>query len=315
MKRCGDRPIARRGLFPGLFPSLLLVVLLAGWNLDFRQLDPGAYAITASIVSSRRVMVMRVRSECGFHQTGGPPPGLLTFGLPVNGMKDWYGRPYVSGSILPFNHSSGVDGVSRPGFEAFTISIAEDFLREISASHQLPLPDHVSLPKAGASISNSRSARNLRQAMDKLTNDDEAWLDADQEATLVVDLLMAALVDFPIEDQSSPAVRAHAVSAALDFIEAHQHEAVSVGKICSQIGVSWRTLNRAFSERFGIGPKAYMQRLRLAGVRNELVMGSGKTVIADVANDWGFWHRGQFARDYRIHFGERPSESLSRSGS
>jgi hypothetical protein len=30
MKRCGDRPIARRGLFPGLFPSLLLVVLLAG---------------------------------------------------------------------------------------------------------------------------------------------------------------------------------------------------------------------------------------------------------------------------------------------
>ena len=30
MKRCGDRPIARRGLFPGLFPSLLLVVSLAG---------------------------------------------------------------------------------------------------------------------------------------------------------------------------------------------------------------------------------------------------------------------------------------------
>ena len=30
MKRCGDRPIARRGLFPGPFSSLLLVVLLAG---------------------------------------------------------------------------------------------------------------------------------------------------------------------------------------------------------------------------------------------------------------------------------------------
>ena len=30
MKRRGDRPIARRGQFPGFFPFLLLVVLLAG---------------------------------------------------------------------------------------------------------------------------------------------------------------------------------------------------------------------------------------------------------------------------------------------
>jgi len=30
MRRCGVRPIARRGVFPGFFPFLLLVVLLAG---------------------------------------------------------------------------------------------------------------------------------------------------------------------------------------------------------------------------------------------------------------------------------------------
>jgi len=30
MKRCGDRPIARRDRFPGIFSSLLLVVLLSG---------------------------------------------------------------------------------------------------------------------------------------------------------------------------------------------------------------------------------------------------------------------------------------------
>jgi hypothetical protein len=30
MKRCGDRPIARRGRFLGFFPFVLLVVLLAG---------------------------------------------------------------------------------------------------------------------------------------------------------------------------------------------------------------------------------------------------------------------------------------------
>jgi len=34
--------------------------------------------------------------------------------------------------------------------------------------------------------------------------------------------------------------------------------------------------------------------------------------IADVANKWGFWHLGQFAKDYRSWFGELPSEAYER---
>ena len=37
-----------------------------------------------------------------------------------------------------------------------------------------------------------------------------------------------------------------------------------------------------------------------------------RTRIADVANEWGFWHMGQLAADYRRHFGENPSETLRR---
>ena len=37
--------------------------------------------------------------------------------------------------------------------------------------------------------------------------------------------------------------------------------------------------------------------------------GNGKRV-SDVVNDWGFWHMGQFAADYRKLFGELPSETL-----
>jgi transcriptional regulator GlxA family with amidase domain len=36
----------------------------------------------------------------------------------------------------------------------------------------------------------------------------------------------------------------------------------------------------------------------------------------DVANAWGFWHMGQFARNYKRQFGELPSERYRRhSGS
>jgi AraC family ethanolamine operon transcriptional activator len=59
-------------------------------------------------------------------------------------------------------------------------------------------------------------------------------------------------------------------------------------------------------------PKAYLTAMRLDGVRRHLVPGEPTVKIADVANRWGFWHMGQFAADYRRHFGELPSQTLQR---
>ena len=53
--------------------------------------------------------------------------------------------------------------------------------------------------------------------------------------------------------------------------------------------------------------------MRLRGVRIELRQScSRRTRVADVAAQWGFWHMGQFAADYRRRFGELPSETLRR---
>jgi len=283
-----------------------------GWDLDFRQLDAGPQSIPASVVNSGRIMIMRMRFNRGYHQRGCAPPGMLTLGLPVEGMTDWFGRSFKRKSIVPFNYASGVDGVSRPGFEAFTLSIAEDFLQEVSDTFQLPVPDYLRVPKAGTHVPNSQSVQYLRRDLRCLTDDPQAKLCKERETGLVVELLTAALANSRIEDKSTPAARAYAVSATLDYLESHQHEAVSVGQVCAAARVSWRTLNRAFLERFGIGPKAYLQRCRLAGVRADLLTSSSDLVIANVANDWGFWHMGQFARDYRLLFGELPSTTLRR---
>jgi transcriptional regulator GlxA family with amidase domain len=77
--------------------------------------------------------------------------------------------------------------------------------------------------------------------------------------------------------------------------------------------VSLRTLNRGFRERFGIGPKAYLLRQRLAAVRRDLIRATSDQRVADAANRRGFWHMGQFARDYRSVFGELPSATLEAS--
>ncbi len=74
--------------------------------------------------------------------------------------------------------------------------------------------------------------------------------------------------------------------------------------------VSWRTLDYAFREVFGVTPKQYLQATRLDCVRKELCRNGPAVKITEVAAEWSFWHMGKFAADYRRQFGELPSETL-----
>ena len=103
------------------------------------------------------------------------------------------------------------------------------------------------------------------------------------------------------------------VERAVSIIEASVADPVSVSEVCSAAGASWRTLNYAFRERFGVTPKAYMKSVRLNAVYKDLRVADSATRVVDVANRYGFWHMGQFAADFRRHFGELPSATLRRS--
>jgi AraC-like DNA-binding protein len=110
----------------------------------------------------------------------------------------------------------------------------------------------------------------------------------------------------------NPTCRARALRLALEYVEEQAGNAPTIKDICQASGASYRTLNRAFLDRFDVTPKQYLQAIRLDGVRNELHRKVSETKISDIANDWGFWHMGQFAGDYRRQFGELPSETARR---
>ena len=136
--------------------------------------------------------------------------------------------------------------------------------------------------------------------------------DAEREEEIVVALLTCATAGAD-SDTSTANSRARAAARALAYLREQPEEVVTVADICVNTGVALRTLNRAFREYFGVGPKAYLTRERLSRVRAELVRAPRETLIADVANRHGFWHLGQFARDYRRLFGELPSETSRQS--
>ena len=77
----------------------------------------------------------------------------------------------------------------------------------------------------------------------------------------------------------------------------------AVGDLCAAVGVSRRTLNRAFQQTVGMGPATYLPRMRLNAARNSIRRsnGDGKT-ITEIATDHGFWHLSPFAEQHRVMF-------------
>lgn len=122
------------------------------------------------------------------------------------------------------------------------------------------------------------------------------------------------------EHTYSEALRSHRTSLAPrhvkraeEFIRSHAREVLSLETIAAAAGCSVRSLSEGFRQARGTTPMNFLLRVRLEGVRTDLVADQGWRSISDVALAWGFNHLGRFATAYRRHFGESPSDTRRRA--
>jgi len=126
-------------------------------------------------------------------------------------------------------------------------------------------------------------------------------------------LLITIENDLNSSKESSIRLRDRAFRKAKKYILEHKTEPITVKELVEETKVTERTLEFAFLDRFGITPKAVLRSFRLNGVHRELKLAiSENTRVTDLAKRWSFWHMGQFAKDYKLMFGELPSETLIR---
>jgi AraC-like DNA-binding protein len=89
---------------------------------------------------------------------------------------------------------------------------------------------------------------------------------------------------------------------------------IHLAQICTAVGASERTLRNSCEEQLGMGPIRYLWLRRMHLARRALIRTDpGKSTVAQVAAQYGFWDWGRFAMAYRALFGELPSASLRRT--
>jgi AraC family ethanolamine operon transcriptional activator len=87
----------------------------------------------------------------------------------------------------------------------------------------------------------------------------------------------------------------------------------AIANLCATIAVTHRSLLRAFKVALGTTPSGRLRSLRLTQARNALLSrGVPSETVTEVAMRFGFRELGRFATDYRVAFGERPSDTLRR---
>lgn len=113
---------------------------------------------------------------------------------------------------------------------------------------------------------------------------------------------------------STPHAGRRTVRHALDYMERHLSESITMPDLAAHAGASIRSLQQGFHEEFGVPPMTYLRDRRLERARQELLdaePADGLTVT-DVAAHWGFNHLSGFAGLYRKRYGESPSATLRR---
>jgi transcriptional regulator GlxA family with amidase domain len=91
-------------------------------------------------------------------------------------------------------------------------------------------------------------------------------------------------------------------------------EPLHVSALCHVIGVSGRTLRKAFHRMHGVPPCRHLRMLRLSNARRALLSADGTLAkVTEIAMSFGFIELGRFSVEYKKAFGESPSQTLYRA--
>ncbi|MBB3396031.1 AraC family transcriptional regulator [Rhizobium sp. BK060] len=112
--------------------------------------------------------------------------------------------------------------------------------------------------------------------------------------------------------QSAPAPAPRQIRWAIEYMQEHIAEPISLIDIANAAKVSVRTLQQGFRHFRNTSPMAYLQEMRMAAVHHDLLDGPTERRVAEIATNWGFRHLGRFAAEYRKRFGCPPSHTLRR---
>jgi AraC family ethanolamine operon transcriptional activator len=292
------------------------------WDIECRQLDKRPLEARLARYATPNLFVGRAGFNQAIHQHGAAPSGMRTFAFEESGISrlHWCGQVVGPCSLLSFPDNNEYESLTPARFSVCTVSVNAERLAAVA--NAMGCPDALGSHGCGE-VAKVAKPGQLR-AFGELLCSSFAWVRdggiidgapgavRQLESEIIEELVLLLASRCSRRPIAPPCGQSRALRQAIAYIFAHARESITVAQVCTAAGVSWRTLNRVFRNQLGVTPKTCIKAARLYGVRRALLKESSASGrVSAIAGQWGFWHLGDFARDYRKQFGELPSQTLA----
>lgn len=294
----------------------------ANWDIDFRLLSKNNFYAYLNMYISNTIQLTRTRLNGKVDQYGLCPAGYRSIVVPVckNGYFNWLNKKVNKNHLLIFPKNRTLDAISFDAFDVFVVDINETFLEQLiyelkldkalklfKAEEQfLPL-DQVFAKSFHQLAENFLQQAMIQQSRNAISND----LHFDLVDHVIIPLLKYINGERQIKFHSPERKRDKALKDVVDIINANTKNVPSINDLCQMAGISERTLQYAFLEKYQISPSEFIKASKLHKVKFELSNSEDRNIkISTIVKKYGFWHMGQFAADFKNQFGILPSKIL-----
>jgi len=290
------------------------------WQLEYNILSHKDFNAKLNMFSDDLFAISRITLQGKLVHRGMTPIGYRTFVIPIAYKEKfiWFGKGAGGNELLVFPDDCELNAVTFNNFDAIVVSIKNEYLYEKLKEIECFKCDFV----FGENEQTLLLSKEFSQYFVKLSNDflnkqitKTSFSDTkSQKHIRLVEEIIDELLNYIQyarfkKEKKIKSVKENALKQAVEFIYSNIESVFTVKELSIIVNVSERTLLYAFKEKYNVSPSEYIKSLRLNRVKNELFRLKDKPVsISAIAGKYQFWHMGQFAKDFRNHFGILPSE-------
>jgi AraC family ethanolamine operon transcriptional activator len=287
---------------------------LHGWQQHYSQLSAGAFKGEFRELRLPGLQLFFETTSSNLFQTGAIQADTVAIGLPLayEGAGHFCGESMSGSALHFFAGKDGFEYLSPEGLVMSGIVIrTEDLMDQLTETEAARVSALLTKPQLvkvdEQSIASLRSfvasiAQMAEQAPLALENEQLRHALGQSVVSSFIDTMVTRIeADAP---RLTSAQRLKLIKDVRDIVVSSPDAPPSIQDLCDALAVSRRTLQNCFQVSMNCTPLDFIKIVRLNGVRSML---RRCATVSEAAAHWGFWHFGNFARDYRSLFGALPS--------
>ncbi|WP_039037261.1 helix-turn-helix domain-containing protein [Pseudoalteromonas sp. ECSMB14103] len=286
---------------------------LINWQQKYDQVSEGGFFGCIEGVAHSNIHVFEEYTERALRQQCVIADNSIWLGIPKTSCESKInGLDVLSNQFMCRSSHSDFELITPEKFNIYGVVINWQSIECMAQLQGINLQNMNAFGAERLTV-NSPTLNRARSVINSMVNHDAHGLNANLQQEMLYMLALNLLKTESQQHNIAPSYKHR--KAVVDKVKAHikadPQSTVTITQLCELTHVSRRTLQYSFESILGINPLRFLRLTRLNNVRRELKVVGQTKPISVIAANWGFWHAGQFTKDYTQLFGENPSQTIA----